>query len=212
MTEEQKIKCEEIINSYEERYKKEFEEINTLGFGIDEKYTSPILRIFDIIVTGISFFEFGFLQSEEYFNEYTGLLVKANNIAGKNIIDLTVSLSEVFKKNMTKKETEKLLFESNIKDDWQAKHSNKFYNSTIEFEDIIEPDIKHQNLYKFEIKIKGKFGYIIKPDIEHSFSNLEEFMAAQKSIFDFRLKSQHENLDILKFKNVCLAIANYFDK
>ena len=29
MTEEQKIKCEEIINSYKEKYEKEIEEINT---------------------------------------------------------------------------------------------------------------------------------------------------------------------------------------
>ena len=113
MTEEQKRKCEEIINSYEERYKKDFEKINTLGFHIDGQHTSPIVRMFGIIVGGISAFEFEFGQSEDYLNEYSEFLLKSNNIAGENIIDLTVALSEVFNINMTKEEAEKLLFIKN---------------------------------------------------------------------------------------------------
>ena len=130
MTEEQRKQCEEIINSYEEKYKKDFEEINTSVWGINANYTNPI---FKILFYGFTSFE----------NEYAEFIVKSNNIAGKNIIDLTVSLSEVLKKNMTKEEAEKLLFTNDIKSDWQFKHSDKFYKSTVEFNDIMNPKIKY---------------------------------------------------------------------
>ena len=46
MTEEQYKKCEEIINLAEEKYKKEFEEINTLHFGIYAEHPNPIPNMF----------------------------------------------------------------------------------------------------------------------------------------------------------------------
>ena len=130
MTEEQRKQCEEIINSYEEKYKKDFEEINTSVWGINVNYTNPI---FKILFYGFTSFE----------NEYAEFIVKSNNIVGENIIDLTVSLSEVLKKNMTKEEAEKLLFTNDIKADWQFKHSDKFYKSTVEFNDIMNPKRKY---------------------------------------------------------------------
>ena len=53
-------KIEKIINSYEEKYKKEFKEINTLGFHIDGQHTSPIVRMFGIILISwlVAFFEY----------------------------------------------------------------------------------------------------------------------------------------------------------
>ena len=109
MTEEQKIKCEEIINSYEEKYKKEFEEINTLGFGIYGEHSNPIPRMFGIMPIGLSFFEFQF-QTEESYMKWLIFLEKSNYIAGENIIEIAASLSNIFNKNMDKEEAEKLLF------------------------------------------------------------------------------------------------------
>lgn len=180
-------KIEKIINSYEEKYKKEFKEINTLGFHIDGQHTSPIVRMFGIIVAGISFFEFEFGQSEEYLNEYSEFLVKSNNIAGENIIDLTVALSEVFNRNMTKEEAEKLLFTKDIEEgyqgDWQSKHSDKFYKSTKEFEHIIELYIKNSPFYN---------------------SGLD-------TIFSFGMLPHNTNLYMFIFDSVGWAITNYFN-
>ena len=176
-------KIEKIINSYEEKYKKEFEEINTLGFHIDGQHTSPIVRMFGIIVAGISFFEFEFGQSEEYLNEYSEFLVKSNNIAGENIIDLTVALSEVFNRNMTKEEAEKLLFTKDIEEDWQSKHSDKFYKSTKEFEYIIELYIKNSPFYNSKLD----------------------------TIFSFGMLPHNTNLYMFIFDSVGWAITNYFD-
>ena len=187
MTEEQKRKCEEIINSYEERYKKDFEKINTLGFHIDGQHTSPIVRMFGIIVGGISAFEFEFGQSEDYLNEYSEFLVKSNNIAGENIIDLTVALSEVFNINMTKEEAEKLLFTKDIEEgyqgDWQSKYSDKFYKSTKEFEHIIEVYIKNSPFYNSKLD----------------------------TIFSFGMLPHNTNLYMFIFDSVGWAITNYFD-
>ena len=176
-------KIEKIINSYEEKYKKEFKEINTLGFHIDGQHTSPIVRMFGIIVAGISFFEFEFGQSEEYLNEYSEFLVKSNNIAGENIIDLTVALSEVFNRNMTKEEAEKLLFTKDIEEDWQSKHSDKFYKSTKEFEYIIELYIKNSPFYNSKLD----------------------------TIFSFGMLPHNINLYMFIFESVGWAIANYFN-
>ena len=180
-------KIEKIINSYEEKYKKEFKEINTLGFHIDGQHTSPIVRMFGIIVAGISFFEFEFGQSEEYLNEYSEFLVKSNNIAGENIIDLTVALSEVFNINMTKEEAEKLLFTKDIEEgyqgDWQSKYSDKFYKSTKEFEHIIEVYIKNSPFYNSKLD----------------------------TIFSFGMLPHNINLYMFIFESVGWAIANYFN-
>ena len=102
-------KIEEIINLAEEKYKKEFEEINTLHFDIYGEHTNPIPRMFGIMPIGLSFFEFQF-QTDESYMEWMIFLSKSNYIAGKNIIDLTLALSEIFNRNMTKEEAEKLLF------------------------------------------------------------------------------------------------------
>ena len=109
MTEEQYKKCEEIINLAEEKYKKEFEEINTLHFGIYTEHPNPIPKMFGIMPIGLSFFEFQF-QTDESYREWMIFLNKSNYIAGKNIIELAVSLSSIFNNNMTKEEAEKLLF------------------------------------------------------------------------------------------------------
>ena len=58
---------------------------------------------------GLSFFESQFATDESYM-EWMIFLSKSNYIAGENIIDLTLALSEIFNRNMTKEEAEKLLF------------------------------------------------------------------------------------------------------
>ena len=132
MTEEQKNKCEEIINSYKEKYEKEFEEINTLDFSIDGEYTSPILRIFGFKPMGLSFFEFQF-QTEASYMKWLIFLEKSHYIAGENIIDLTVSLSEVFNKNITKEEAEKLLFvKSNIEEELNHYFASKEFRNIMD--------------------------------------------------------------------------------
>ncbi|TXJ46427.1 hypothetical protein EPJ70_01645 [Brachyspira aalborgi] len=105
-------KIEEIINLAEEKYKKEFEEINTLHFDIYGEHPNPIPKMFGIMPTGLSFFEFQF-QTDESYMEWMIFLSKSNYIAGENIIDLTLALSEIFNRNMTKEESEKLLFIKN---------------------------------------------------------------------------------------------------
>ena len=102
-------KIEEIINLAEKKYKKEFEEINTLHFDIYGEHTNPIPRMFGIMPIGLSFFESQFATDESYM-EWMIFLSKSNYIAGENIIDLTLALSEIFNRNMTKEEAEKLLF------------------------------------------------------------------------------------------------------
>ena len=102
-------KIEEIINLAEKKYKKEFEEINTLHFDIYGEHTNPIPRMFGIMLIGLSFFESQFATDESYM-EWMIFLSKSNYIAGENIIDLTLALSEIFNRNMTKEEAEKLLF------------------------------------------------------------------------------------------------------
>lgn len=109
MTEEQKNKCEEIINLAEEKYKKEFEEINTFHFDIYGEHSCPIARMLFIPMSGLSFFENQFATAESCM-EWLIFSIKSNYMAVKNIIDLTVALSEAFNKNMTKEEAEKLLF------------------------------------------------------------------------------------------------------
>ena len=109
MTEEQKKKCEEIINLAEEKYNKDFEEINTFHFDIYGEHSCPIARMLFIPMPGLSFFENQFATAESWM-EWLIFSIKSNYMAVKNIIDLTVELSKAFNKNMTKEEVEKLLF------------------------------------------------------------------------------------------------------
>ncbi len=113
MKEEQKKKCEEIINSCEEKYNKDFDEINILHFGIYAEYPNPIPIMFERGFIGLPFFESQFTTNKELYMKWLIFLSKSNYIAGENIIDLTLALSEIFNKNMTKEESEKLLFIKN---------------------------------------------------------------------------------------------------
>lgn len=113
MKEEQKKKCEEIINSCEEKYNKDFDEINILHFGIYAEYPNPIPIMFERGFIGLPFFESQFTTNKELYMKWLIFLSKSNYIAGENIIDLTVALSEIFNKNMTKEEAEKFLFIKN---------------------------------------------------------------------------------------------------
>ena len=143
-------KIEEIINLAEEKYKKEFEEINTLHFDIYGEHTNPIPRMFGIMPIGLSFFEFQF-QTDESYMEWMIFLSKSNYIAGENIIDLTVALSEIFNRNMTKEEAEKLLF---VKSEMPKENIENYglppcqYLASEEFRNII---YKSKNKYIYGI-------------------------------------------------------------
>ena len=143
-------KIEEIINLAEEKYKKEFEEINTLHFDIYGEHTNPIPRMFGIMPTGLSFFEFQFATDESYM-EWMIFLSKSNYIAGENIIDLTLALSEIFNRNMTKEEAEKLLF---VKSEMPKENIENYglppcqYLASEEFRNII---YKSKNKYIYGI-------------------------------------------------------------
>ena len=156
MTEEQRKQCEEIINSYEEKYKKDSEEISKLSIPIAEglqkkyeiysfpiynEYTSTIRRMFKYFY-GIKESKF---QTKEAYIKYLEFLEKSNNKVAENIIELAVSLSEVFNENITKEEAEKLLF---INYDEKENNLNKYYIASDKFINII-------NLYRDENKIYG---------------------------------------------------------
>ena len=143
-------KIEEIINLAEKKYKKEFEEINTLHFDIYGEHTNPIPRMFGIMPIGLSFFESQFATDESYM-EWMIFLSKSNYIAGENIIDLTLALSEIFNRNMTKEEAEKLLF---VKSEMPKENIENYglppcqYLASEEFRNII---YKNKNEYIYGI-------------------------------------------------------------
>lgn len=180
-------KIEEIINLAEKKYKKDLEEINTLHFGIYAEYPNPIPIMFERGFIGLPFFESQFTTNKELYMKWLIFLSKSNYIAGENIIDLTVALSEVFNINMTKEEAEKLLFTKDIEEgyqgDWQSKYSDKFYKSTKEFEHIIEVYIKNSPFYNSKLD----------------------------TIFSFGMLPHNINLYMFIFKSVGWAIANYFN-
>ena len=165
MTEEQKNKCEEIINLAEEKYNKDFEEINTLHFGIYAEYPNPIPIMFERGFIGLPFFESQFTTNKELYMKWLIFLSKSNYIAGENIIDLTVALSEIFNKNMTKEESEKLLFIKNY--------------------------IEKENIETYSLPT-------------HNYFASEKF----RNIAHFNINNNEYNSI---FKQVCWAIANYFD-
>ena len=149
--EEQQKRCEEIINSSEEKYKKSLEELldnfhegyvpwallfhygnmDTIFY-----YYNPISMLFGGMVP----LSFILSQMEGVENEFFEFLGDSKDKTAEIIIDATVSLSEIFNKNMTKEEVEKLLF---IKNDTKEEkfgtaYLGKFCVFTEEFRKIIE--------------------------------------------------------------------------
>ena len=106
--------------------------------------------MFGIMPIGLSFFEFQF-QTDESYREWMIFLNKSNYIAGENIIDLTVALSEIFNRNMTKEEAEKLLF---VKSEMPKENIENYglppcqYLASEEFRNII---YKSKNKYIYGI-------------------------------------------------------------
>ncbi|TXJ35272.1 GTPase [Brachyspira aalborgi] len=147
-------KIEKIINSYEEKYKKDLEELLrnfhdeyvpwALLFHYGDADTiyywyNPIEMLFGYFVP----LSFTLSQMEGKENEFFEFLGNSKDKAAEIIIDITVSLSEIFNKNMTKEEVEKLLF---IKNDIEKEDMGagipaglgKFCVFTEEFRKIIE--------------------------------------------------------------------------
>ena len=187
MTEEQKKKCEEIINSYEEKYNKDFEEALTNISNAPEILNVTINDVKEI-KNYIPMLLFWYDKSDLKWNivsplhleptpqdkaraKFLELLAKTKDKTVENIIDLTIDLSEVFGNGITKEETKKLLFNKKAtKMDGTFSYLNIFTEATEEF-------IKIMKNYK-----KGYFEY----------ENYEE--------------------EICSIKNIGEAIANYFEK
>ena len=149
--EEQQKRCEEIINSSEEKYKKSLEELldnfhegyvpSALLFHYGNMdtifyYYNPISMLFGGMVP----LSFILSQMEGVENEFFEFLGDSKDKTAEIIIDATVSLSEIFNKNITKEEAEKLLF---IKNDTKEEkfgtaYLGKFCVFTEEFRKIIE--------------------------------------------------------------------------
>ena len=117
-------KIEKIINLAEEKYKKDLEELLrnfhevyvpwALLFHYGDAdtiyyYYNPIIMLFG----GMEPLSFILSQMEGVENEFFEFLGNSKDKAAEIIIDITVSLSEIFNKNMTKEEAEKLLFIKN---------------------------------------------------------------------------------------------------
>ena len=157
MKEEQKNKCEEIINLAEEKYKKEFEEINTFHFDIYGEHSCPIARMLFIPMPGLSFFENQFATAESWM-EWLIFSIKSNYMAVKNIIDLTVALSEAFNKNMAKEEAEKLLF---VKSEIPKENIENYslppcnYSASTEFRNILHSYHFNGRVYNSIFKLIG---------------------------------------------------------
>ena len=147
-------KIKEIINLAEEKYKKDLEELLrnfhdkyvpwALLFHYGDADTiyywyNPIEMLFGYFVL----LSFTLSQMEGKENEFFEFLGNSKDKAAEIIIDITVSLSEIFNKNMTKEEAEKLLF---IKNDIEKEDMGagipaglgKFCVFTEEFRKIIE--------------------------------------------------------------------------
>ncbi|TXJ10921.1 GTPase [Brachyspira aalborgi] len=186
MTEEQKKKIEEIINSYEEKYNKDFEEALTNISNAPEILNVTINDVKEI-KNYIPMLLFWYDKSDLKWNivsplhleptpqdkaraKFLELLAKTKDKTVENIIDLTIDLSEVFGNGITKEEAKKLLFNKKAtKMDGIFSYLNIFTEATEEF-------IKIMKNYE-----KGYFEY----------KNYEE--------------------EICSIKNIGEAIANYFD-
>ena len=186
MTEEQKKKCEEIINSYEEKYNKDFEEALTNISNAPEILNVTINDVKEI-KNYIPMLLFWYDKSDLKWNivsplhleptpqdkaraKFLELLAKTKDKTVENIIDLTIDLSEVFGNGITKEEAKKLLFNKKAtKMDGTFSYLNIFTEATEEF-------IKIMKNYE-----KGYFEY----------KNYEE--------------------EICSIKNIGEAIANYFE-
>ena len=153
------IQIQEIINLAEKKYKKEFEEINTLHFDIYGEHTNPIPRMFGIMPIGLSFFESQFATDESYM-EWMIFLSKSNYIAGENIIDLTLALSEIFNRNMTKEEAEKLQQEIEVLE----KENEELQKEITAFSDKNKDTQKYIDDYWF-VLVRLLFLIVVKPSI-----------------------------------------------
>ncbi|TXJ53455.1 GTPase [Brachyspira aalborgi] len=186
MTEEQKKKIEEIINSYEEKYNKDFEEALTNISNAPEILNVTINDVKEI-KNYIPMLLFWYDKSDLKWNivsplhleptpqdkaraKFLELLAKTKDKTVENIIDLTIDLSEVFGNGITKEEAKKLLFNKKATKMYGIfSYLNIFTEATEEF-------IKIMKNYE-----KGYFEY----------KNYEE--------------------EICSIKNIGEAIANYFD-
>ena len=155
MTEEQKKKCEEIINSYEEKYNKDFEEALTNISNAPEILNVTINDVKEI-KNYIPMLLFWYDKSDLKWNivsplhleptpqdkaraKFLELLAKTKDKTVENIIDLTIDLSEVFGNGITKEEAKKLLFNKKaIKMDGTFSYLNIFTEATEEFIKIMK--------------------------------------------------------------------------
>ena len=186
MTEEQYKKCEEIINSYEEKYNKDLEEALSNIRNIPEMPEMPESEI-KTVKNYISALLFYYDKSDSEWNitsplhlepipqdkakaKFYELLAEPKNKTVENIIDLTVSLSEVLSDGITKEESEKLLFN---------KKSTEIYGT-----------LSYLNIFT---------------------GATEKFIKIMKSHEKGYLEYENYEEEICSIKNMGWAIANYFD-
>lgn len=127
MTEEQKIKCEEIINSCEEKYNKGIDEIKGKSISRNDIARNTIYHLFHS-----HFYRYEIVNLSDY-----RFLRKCKKEAIEDIVELSVSLAKVFNINTTKEEAKCILFRNNMrfifKDDIIA---------SLRFEDMVEAKIE----------------------------------------------------------------------
>ena len=182
-------KIKEIINLAEEKYKKDLEELLrnfhdeyvpwALLFHYGDADTiyywyNPIEMLFGYFVP----LSFTLSQMEGKENEFFEFLGNSKDKAAEIIIDITVSLSEIFNKNMTKEEAEKLLF---IKNDIEKEDMGagipaglgKFCVFTEEFRKIIE-EYYEKDKYGIERVILAIADYFDSKENNNNNNNNEE--------------------------------------
>lgn len=110
-----------------------------------------------IPMPGLSFFENQFATAESWM-EWLIFSIKSNYMAVKNIIDLTVALSEAFNKNMAKEEAEKLLF---VKSEIPKENIENYslppcnYSASTEFRNILHSYHFNGRVYNSIFKLIG---------------------------------------------------------
>ena len=207
MTEEQKKKCEEIINSYEEKYNKDLEEALSNISNASEIPDMPESEI-KTVKNYISILLFWYDKSDSTRSlhlepipqdkakaKFFELLAAPKDKTVENVIDLAIDLSEVFGNGMTKEEAEKLLFtKKSIEIDGTLSYLNIFTGATEEFRKIMK------SYEKGILECENYLEYIEEEIC--SIKNIGEAIANYFDSGNKEVKKENKNKNINKINNV----------